>query len=90
MNKLGWAGRIRTCECWDQNPVPYRLATAQSFSILAQLFYFVEEVGLFEVAAVSYSGATSILLSRLFMRAESSTYFCAKFGIICVVSFSYG
>ena len=26
----GWAGRIRTCECWDQNPVPYRLATAQS------------------------------------------------------------
>ena len=46
----GWAGRIRTCECWDQNPVPYRLATAQSFSILAQLFYFVEEVELFEVA----------------------------------------
>ena len=25
----GWAGRIRTCACWDQNPVPYRLATAQ-------------------------------------------------------------
>ena len=20
-------GRIRTCECWDQNPVPYHLAT---------------------------------------------------------------
>ena len=26
---LGWTGRIRTCECWDQNPVPYRLATVQ-------------------------------------------------------------
>jgi hypothetical protein len=25
----GWAARIRTWECWDQNPVPYRLATAQ-------------------------------------------------------------
>ena len=25
----GWTGRIRTCECWDQNPVPYRLATVQ-------------------------------------------------------------
>ena len=24
---LGWVGRIRTCECWDQNPVPYHLAT---------------------------------------------------------------
>ena len=27
---LGWVGRIRTCECWDQNPVPYHLATTQS------------------------------------------------------------
>ncbi len=26
----GWGGRIRTCECWDQNPVPCRLATPQS------------------------------------------------------------
>ena len=26
---LGWDGRIRTCECWDQNPVPYHLATSQ-------------------------------------------------------------
>ena len=25
----GWAGRIRTCACQDQNLVPYRLATAQ-------------------------------------------------------------
>ena len=25
----GWVGRIRTCECWDQNPVPYHLATTQ-------------------------------------------------------------
>ena len=30
MLMLGWTGRIRTCECWDQNPVPYRLATVQS------------------------------------------------------------
>lgn len=28
-NSNGWTGRIRTCECWDQNPVPYRLATVQ-------------------------------------------------------------
>ncbi len=26
----GWGGRIRTCECRDQNPVPCRLATPQS------------------------------------------------------------
>ena len=26
---FGWAGRIRTSECQDQNLVPYRLATAQ-------------------------------------------------------------
>ena len=26
----GWGGRIRTHECRDQNPVPYRLATPQS------------------------------------------------------------
>ena len=25
---FGWDGRIRTCECWDQNPVPYHLATS--------------------------------------------------------------
>ena len=33
---IGWTGRIRTCECWDQNPVPYRLATVQSLEILSQ------------------------------------------------------
>src|SRR5438445_5988392 len=27
--KLGWAGRTRTYECGNQNPVPYHLATAQ-------------------------------------------------------------
>lgn len=26
---LGWGGGIRTPGCWDQNPVPYRLATPQ-------------------------------------------------------------
>ena len=26
---IGWGGRIRTSECGDQNPVPYRLATPQ-------------------------------------------------------------
>lgn len=25
----GWGGRDRTFECWNQNPVPYRLATPQ-------------------------------------------------------------
>src|SRR5690348_338515 len=25
--QCGWGGRIRTCECRDQNPVPYHLAT---------------------------------------------------------------
>ena len=28
-NAFGWGGRIRTCECRDQNPVPYHLATPQ-------------------------------------------------------------
>ena len=27
-SNFGWDGRIRTCECWDQNPVPYHLATS--------------------------------------------------------------
>ena len=40
---IGWTGRIRTCECWDQNPVPYHLATVQSFVILAQKPDTVEE-----------------------------------------------
>ena len=26
----GWGGRDRTFECWNQNPVPYHLATPQS------------------------------------------------------------
>lgn len=26
----GWGCRIRTCECWSQNPVPYHLANPQS------------------------------------------------------------
>ena len=28
--KFGWGGRIRTCECRYQKPVPYHLATPQS------------------------------------------------------------
>lgn len=27
--EVGWGGRIRTSECWNQNPVPYHLATPQ-------------------------------------------------------------
>ena len=26
---VGWGGRDRTFECWNQNPVPYHLATPQ-------------------------------------------------------------
>jgi hypothetical protein len=26
---FGWGGRDRTFECWNQNPVPYHLATPQ-------------------------------------------------------------
>lgn len=26
---FGWGGRIRTLEWWDQNPLPYHLATPQ-------------------------------------------------------------
>ena len=26
---IGWGGRDRTFECWNQNPVPYHLATPQ-------------------------------------------------------------
>ena len=28
----GWGGRDRTYECWNQNPVPYHLATPQSIT----------------------------------------------------------
>ena len=30
----GWGRGIRTPECWDQNPVPYRLASPQYVCIL--------------------------------------------------------
>jgi hypothetical protein len=29
LQNYGWGGRIRTCGCWYQKPVPYRLATPQ-------------------------------------------------------------
>ena len=29
---VGWGGRIRTCECRHQKPVPYHLATPQHFT----------------------------------------------------------
>ena len=29
----GWGGRDRTYECWDQNPVPYHLATPQNYEL---------------------------------------------------------
>jgi hypothetical protein len=32
----GWGGRIRTCECRYQKPVPYRLATPHSAVTLAR------------------------------------------------------
>ena len=35
--KNGWAGRIRTCACQDQNLVPYRLATAQQNNYIVAL-----------------------------------------------------
>ena len=31
MMKISWASWIRTSECRDQNPVPYRLAIAQHY-----------------------------------------------------------
>ncbi len=34
--KYGWGARIRTWECWDQNPVPYRLATPQYFQHISR------------------------------------------------------
>ena len=41
--KIGWGGRIRTCEWRDQNPLPYHLATPQNLtvylSILLDLVY---------------------------------------------------
>ena len=41
---FSWASRIRTYECWNQNPVPYRLAIAQhsrtNSLIVAVLFVY--------------------------------------------------
>src|SRR5436305_12257919 len=31
-SEIGWGGRIRTCECRYQKPVPYHLATPQQAS----------------------------------------------------------
>ena len=36
----GWGGRIRTHECRDQNPVPYRLATPQQSLLSSRLRSF--------------------------------------------------
>ena len=30
----GWGGRDRTSECWNQNPVPYHLATPHQAGLL--------------------------------------------------------
>ena len=33
LSEFGWGTRIRTWECWNQNPVPYRLAIPQNILI---------------------------------------------------------
>ena len=43
-NKTGWGGRIRTCECRLQKPMPYRLATPQSFKIDTLLMLNLEDI----------------------------------------------
>ena len=35
---IGWGSKIRTYECWDQNPVPYRLAIPQKNLVSPQGF----------------------------------------------------
>ena len=39
----GWGGRIRTCGCWNQNPMPYHLATPHRFCGVAILYGVIEE-----------------------------------------------
>ena|GEM_PF-5720798 len=50
----GWGGRIRTCECWYQKPVPYHLATPQyvcieqiDFNLFARYIQIFARVYLF-------------------------------------------
>ena len=38
MGHTGWGSKIRTYECWDQNPVPYRLAIPQKNLVSPQGF----------------------------------------------------
>ena len=60
----GWGGRIRTCACGDQNPVPYRLATPHLYgigSILAhyflQIFLQRRFIQLFAINNFKYPGS---------------------------------
>ena len=60
MGHTGWGSKIRTYECWDQNPVPYRLAIPQRYPI--SLKKLVSPQG-FEPRTHGLEGRCSIQLS---------------------------
>ena len=74
-NSNGWTGRIRTCECWDQNPVPYRLATVQ----YTPLYHFYQQKTTHLIAITLlfifelHSLANLAEVNRLVLRIERST-----------------
>ena len=57
---LGWGGRIRTSVWWNQNPLPYHLATPQ---------YAVRESGRMSLAADSFRQRRSIEGVEVFQQA---------------------
>jgi hypothetical protein len=40
----GWDGRIRTCECRDQNPVPYHLATSHHNRLIVTILASITKI----------------------------------------------
>lgn len=68
----GWDGGIRTPECWDQNPVPYHLATSQYDERGAVDDYSIDRVA--TQAVVEAPGNKPFFRKRAYSKSRTSGY----------------